>query len=254
MRKWICAGVIGGLLEFGIIYQVAFSEVDAPPQDVVAAPDNNIQKSTRSTRRAHRAPDGLTGGAAEDPAAPAVATDAASSAAKKTLVIPATSGSQPAGGSPAEEASTKASKDDLLASVLSAASSVVATVAALPLNADPVAAGAPASVEGLDQPAEIVPLPQLPPPPAPVTRSDLAKMPVEDMIREVFGPHGEKAVKVARCESTMRTNAKSGQYLGLFQMGANERADYGHGSDAVTQVLAAHALFLDRGWQPWTCA
>ncbi|HVL52397.1 MAG TPA: hypothetical protein VM754_12955, partial [Actinomycetota bacterium] len=73
-------------------------------------------------------------------------------------------------------------------------------------------------------------------------------------IREVFGPHGEKAVKVARCESTMRTNAKSGQYLGLFQMGANERADYGHGSDAVTQVLAAHALFLDRGWQPWTCA
>lgn len=253
MRKWICAGVIGGLLEFGIIYQVAFSEVDAPPQDVVAAPDNGPQKSARSARRVHRAPDGLAG-AEEDPAEPAASPATANAAAKKALVIPATAGSQPAGGPPTAEASTKAGKDDLLAAMLSAASSAVVTVATLPLIADPAAAGPSDPAEGDDQLAEIIPLPQVPPPPAPVTRADLAKMPVEDMIREVFGPNGEKAVKVARCESTMRTNAKSGQYLGLFQMGANERADYGHGPDAVTQVLAAHALFLDRGWQPWACA
>jgi hypothetical protein len=100
-------------------------------------------------------------------------------------------------------------------------------------------------------PAQADPEPEPAPAPAPM---DLAQLPVEEMIRQVFGPDGEKAVKVARCESTMRTQAKRGQFLGLFQMGANERADYGHGPDALAQVKAAFALFQARGWQPWECA
>lgn len=76
----------------------------------------------------------------------------------------------------------------------------------------------------------------------------------EELIREVFKEAGEKAVQVARCESELRTDAQSGQFLGLFQMGAHERARYGHGQDALVQAQAAYQLFRDRGWKPWTCA
>ncbi|HYN98314.1 MAG TPA: hypothetical protein VEU28_01425 [Actinomycetota bacterium] len=108
----------------------------------------------------------------------------------------------------------------------------------------------PAGVEEL---AKVVPLPTPAPAPSPKP-VDVAELPVEEMIRHVFGSEGDKAVQVAFCESTLSTEAKKGQFLGLFQMGANERADYGHGPDALAQVLAAHKLFLARGWQPWECA
>ncbi|HEX2179660.1 MAG TPA: hypothetical protein VHL54_09130 [Actinomycetota bacterium] len=102
---------------------------------------------------------------------------------------------------------------------------------------------------------EVLPVPGAPAEPVKVpVPADLSSLPIEDLIRTVFGPEGEKAVQVARCESTLRPHAKKGQFLGLFQMGANERTEYGHGDDPLAQVLAAHALFLDRGWQPWTCA
>ncbi|MEX2587840.1 MAG: hypothetical protein WD602_07615 [Actinomycetota bacterium] len=94
--------------------------------------------------------------------------------------------------------------------------------------------------------------------PAPAERASaparLNKASVEDLIREVFKEQGDKAVQVARCESELKTDARRGQFFGLFQMGANERASYGHGQDALAQIEAAHDLFMARGWQPWTCA
>lgn len=78
---------------------------------------------------------------------------------------------------------------------------------------------------------------------------------VPEIIRAVFGAHGDAAVSVAACETggSFNTNAQNGQYLGLFQMGSYARSRYGHGSDAWTQARAAYAYFRDSGWSPWQC-
>lgn len=83
----------------------------------------------------------------------------------------------------------------------------------------------------------------------------LAKAPPRVAIRAVFGPYAEQAIGVAWCESRLTTTAQNGQYLGLFQMGANERRLFGHGSSAHEQALAAHRYFVDSGrdWSPWSC-
>ena len=77
----------------------------------------------------------------------------------------------------------------------------------------------------------------------------------ERVICGVFGPYCEQALRVARCESGMRTTAANGQYLGLFQMGSYARARYGHGSDPWTQAEAAFRYFADShfSWGPWSC-
>ncbi len=74
-------------------------------------------------------------------------------------------------------------------------------------------------------------------------------------ICQVFGPYCAQALRVARCESGLRTWAANGQYLGLFQMGAVARARYGHSPDAYGQARAAYRYFRDSGyrWGPWTC-
>ena len=71
----------------------------------------------------------------------------------------------------------------------------------------------------------------------------------------VFGPYCSQALRVAWCESRMRTTAANGQYLGLFQMGGYARQRYGHGPDPWTQVEDAFRYFADSGfsWGPWTC-
>ena len=51
----------------------------------------------------------------------------------------------------------------------------------------------------------------------------------EKAICHVFGSYCEQALQVARCESGLRTCAQNGQYLGMFQMGSNERPLFGHG-------------------------
>jgi hypothetical protein len=90
---------------------------------------------------------------------------------------------------------------------------------------------------------------QISPPKAPPAGSSS----VEAQIHEVFGVHGRKAVRTFKCESKLNPAArsKSGRHLGIGQLGPAERARYGHGPDARTQLKAAHALFLERGWQPW---
>ena len=64
----------------------------------------------------------------------------------------------------------------------------------------------------------------------------------------------EEAFDVIWCESRYSTRAKNGQYLGLFQMGTDERRKYGHGSTPMAQAAAAHRYFLKAdGWGPWGC-
>ena len=74
-------------------------------------------------------------------------------------------------------------------------------------------------------------------------------------ICRVFGDYCQEALAVSRCESGLRTDAQNGQYLGLFQMGSNERRIYGHGPTATAQATAAHRYFIDSGrnWGPWSC-
>jgi hypothetical protein len=64
-----------------------------------------------------------------------------------------------------------------------------------------------------------------------------------------------EALRVARCESRLRTDASNGQYRGLFQMGSSERRRFGHGRTAIQQARAAHRYFVlsGRDWSPWTC-
>jgi hypothetical protein len=83
----------------------------------------------------------------------------------------------------------------------------------------------------------------------------LAKAPPKVAIRAVFGRYAEQAIGVAWCESRLATTAQNGQYLGLFQMGSNERRLFGHGSTAHEQALAAHRYFVvsGRDWSPWSC-
>lgn len=88
---------------------------------------------------------------------------------------------------------------------------------------------------------------------------DLGPRRNECVIRKLFGKVGgtalaNKAVAVARCESTLRRSATNGQYRGLFQLGSHERATYGYGSSAIEQTQGAIRLYRARGWQPWSCA
>ena len=83
----------------------------------------------------------------------------------------------------------------------------------------------------------------------------LAVAPPKVAIRAVFGRYSEQAIGVAWCESRLTTTAQNGQYLGLFQMGSNERRLFGHGTTAHEQALAAHRYFVlsGRDWSPWSC-
>jgi hypothetical protein len=74
-------------------------------------------------------------------------------------------------------------------------------------------------------------------------------------ICNVFGSHCGEALRVSRCESGLRIDARNGQYLGLFQMGSKERRLFGHGSTAIEQVKAAHRYYVasGRSWRAWSC-
>ena len=269
MRKWICLGVIGGLLEFGIVYQVAFYEPSpSPSRRTHAAAETARPNTSRARREAAKSVRRTNQTVAREAQTAAESPSNAPLPRRSAVRLPP----PPAGGQPSAKAHAQtprqpeAAQPDSLTSLLAAASSIASRAAVYPVAApQAVAAPIPPSVTDLpQQPGS--PLPQIdlglmlpvPNPPAepqpPPKAMDPSSLPVEEMIRHVFGPDGDKAVRVARCESTLRPHAKKGQFIGLFQMGANERADYGHGPDALAQVRAAYELFRDRGWQPWTCA
>jgi hypothetical protein len=75
------------------------------------------------------------------------------------------------------------------------------------------------------------------------------------VICKVFKSYCQQAWNVTWCESKWRIWAKNGQYLGLFQMGEDERKTYGHGVGAWAQARAAWRYFVDSGkdWSPWSC-
>lgn len=85
----------------------------------------------------------------------------------------------------------------------------------------------------------------------------IAQAGVKQQIRKAWGPkwRERQAIRVARCESGFNPRAANGQYLGIFQMGASERATYGHGPGAHKQARAAHRYFVASGrdWSPWAC-
>jgi hypothetical protein len=74
-------------------------------------------------------------------------------------------------------------------------------------------------------------------------------------ICHVFRTRCDEALLVAGCESGYRTTAQNGQYLGMFQMGTNERRLFGHGPTALAQARAAYRYFVRAGrdWSPWSC-
>jgi hypothetical protein len=84
-------------------------------------------------------------------------------------------------------------------------------------------------------------------------RARIHELPPAEAIRRVFGASWRKALAVARCESTLRTTARNGQYRGLFQLGSPERARFGHGESAYAQARAAHRYWVEvgRSWHPW---
>lgn len=69
-------------------------------------------------------------------------------------------------------------------------------------------------------------------------------------------PERTRAFDVIACETGGRynTTARNGQYLGTFQMGASERARFGHGPTAWAQARAAHRYYAEAGWAPWSSA
>jgi hypothetical protein len=81
-----------------------------------------------------------------------------------------------------------------------------------------------------------------------------------ETIRLVFARYGDEAVRVADCETggSFSPWAKNGQYENIFQMGYNERKEYGWhtvGSPVLVATLAAYRYFLATGsdWSPWSC-
>ena len=80
--------------------------------------------------------------------------------------------------------------------------------------------------------------------------------PVPLAICDVFGErHCADALEVSWCESRFDTDARNGQYRGLFQLGSWERRTFGHGSTAYAQARAAKRYFVRTGsdWSPWSC-
>jgi hypothetical protein len=83
-----------------------------------------------------------------------------------------------------------------------------------------------------------------------------ANAPPKQAICDIFGRrYCTQALAVSWCESKHSTTARNGQYLGLFQMGWNERRLFGHGRTARKQASAAHRYFVvsGRDWSPWSC-
>jgi LysM repeat protein len=82
-----------------------------------------------------------------------------------------------------------------------------------------------------------------------------------DMIREVFGPSGDGAVRVATCESGLNPNAYNGVLgaAGLFQIIPGTFASTSYRGQSVynplVNIKAAHEIFVRDGysWREWAC-
>lgn len=83
--------------------------------------------------------------------------------------------------------------------------------------------------------------------------------PIEQLIAEVWTTDTLWAVRVARCESGLRPNARNGSHVGLFQLStryhshriSKVRRDGTSLYDPLTNILVARDLYLEQGRRPW---
>ncbi len=82
---------------------------------------------------------------------------------------------------------------------------------------------------------------------------------VKRQIRRAWGGNDDKAIRVARCESSLNPKAvdPSHTYFGLWQFSRSTWQAYGGpGTDpravnSYRQTQIAWKLYKDRGWAPW---
>jgi hypothetical protein len=99
-----------------------------------------------------------------------------------------------------------------------------------------------------------------------VTKAQQEHSPVESMIKEIFGPHAQAALRVAQCESGLNTGAYNpisiggSHSMGVFQIlypstwrGTSQSARSPY--SPIANVVAAHDIFVRDGysWRAWVC-
>lgn len=130
----------------------------------------------------------------------------------------------------------------------------------------PVAAPAPAAAQA----PTATPAPAAAPEPAPAAEPEAAQPApaatgggsVEDAIAASFGDVYAKAVRVARCESSLNPDAvsRNGANWGLFQINVVHRARVeamGYSWDQIldpyVNAAVARSIYDESGWGPWGC-
>lgn len=84
---------------------------------------------------------------------------------------------------------------------------------------------------------------------------------IEQMIRAAWPEDPDRAVRIAKCESGLRPNARNGPHAGLLQINvqihAKRIARMGFTVEqmfeAAPNIAVARALWLESGWRPWSC-
>lgn len=115
------------------------------------------------------------------------------------------------------------------------------------------------------------PTPVVAPAPPPPTRLPVAAAPapvsipgnpnIVGLIRQVFGPEADRAIRVAWCESRHNPKARNGSHYGLMQIsrrwheGRARRMGYSWGQmlEPEPNLRVAHAIWREQGWRPWSC-
>lgn len=256
-RKYVLWGVAGGVLQFALIAMIAFSGSDEPSirsagtapgeskTSVQASAAHATGRTRQPARSARRPTRQVSLHATSEPDSSTDETASTASSEDEAPSTPDAAGTPVDAGGGAEEPGPAAA---------SPPEGSDGPVGETPADLPPAEPSPPPGVDSADEP-QPAPEAAAPAPPSSLAVSaELGPAGIEHLIRDVFGDQGDKAVEVARCESELNPKAQRGQFLGLFQMGAHERADYGHSTDPLKQIQAAYRLFRERGWQPWTCA
>ena len=99
-----------------------------------------------------------------------------------------------------------------------------------------------------------------------ITEAHEKNNPVESMIRQVFGPHAQAAIRVAQCESGLKAGAynpagfRGSHSVGVFQIlypstwrGTSQAARSPY--NPLANIVAAHDIFVRDGyrWRAWVC-
>lgn len=82
---------------------------------------------------------------------------------------------------------------------------------------------------------------------------------IESLIRQEFGSEGDKAVAIAKCESSLDPSRIGDKHMdywsyGLFQINQTWHK-YSKETllDPVQNVRIAHEIYLKGGWDRWSC-